>query len=67
MSLSLAKKSIRDFELQESSVKIKKSKKSKQKLTVKDDKETTEADKIKKLLMLNSCIDDKLSKKVRLF
>lgn len=66
MSLSLAKKSLRDFELQETSVNIKKGKKTKQKTTAIENKESPEDEKIRKLLMLNKCIDDKLSKKVNL-
>lgn len=65
MSLSLAKKCIRDFDLQESSAKIKKGKKAKQKAAVVEAKESEQDEKIKKLLMLNSCIDNKLSKKVK--
>lgn len=65
MSLSLAKKSLREFELQDdSNKKQKKSKKSKVNKT-KNKKQDVE-DKIQKLLLLNSStLDDKLAQRVR--
>lgn len=61
MSLALAKKSLRLFESHENS-KDKHNKKSKVKIPSKNDKDA----KIRKLLLLNSCMDDTLSKKVNI-
>ena len=61
MSLSLAKKSMKLFDSKEDNKeKHKKNKKSKGKSHLKNDNEA----KIKKLLMLNTCMDDNLSKSV---